>query len=144
LTTSANAQNVPARGGSNALANVIVDNSGVVTLQLLNAGTGFVVGDYLYGSVYTNGSPTIQQSIILAKVQSVLNQTGETWLGNYFDTALLNYSLMEAVTYIKGEQDTVLEYQKRADDAMALLKQLGDAKEQGDAYRNGLPKYKVI
>ena len=144
LTTEQNAQNVPARGGNNALANVIVDNSGIVTLQLLNSGTGFVVGDYLYGSVYTNGSPTITKSIILAKVESVLNPYGETWLGDYFDTALLNYALMEAATYIKAEQDTVQEYQKRADDAMALLKQLGDAKEQGDAYRNGLPKYKVI
>jgi len=144
LSTINNAQNVPARGGSEAIANIFVDNSGVVTLQLLNPGTGFVVGDYLYASLYTNGSPTQKVITGVAIVQSVLNPNGETWLGNYFDTALLNYSLMEAVTYIKGEQDTVLQYQKRADDAMALLKQLGDAKEQGDAYRNGLPKYKVI
>jgi hypothetical protein len=50
---------------------------------------------------------------------------------------------MEAATYIKAEPDTIQQYQKRADDALALLKQLADAKEQGDAYRNGLPKYKV-
>jgi hypothetical protein len=144
ITTLENAQNVPARGGSDALANVIVDNSGNLTIELLNAGTGFVVGDYLYASVYTVGSPTIKQNIIVAVVQTVLNPRGETWLGDYFDTALLNYALMEAITYIKGEQDTVALYQQRGDNALALLKQLGDAKEQGDAYRNGLPKYKVI
>jgi hypothetical protein len=67
----------------------------------------------------------------------------QTWLGDNFDTALLNMSLMEAITYMKGEQDIVLLYKTRADEAMALLKQLGDAKEKGDSYRDGLPKYPV-
>ena len=67
----------------------------------------------------------------------------ETWLGDNFDTALLNACLMEAITYMKGEQDMVALYKLRYDEAMALLKQLGDAKEKGDAYRNGLPRYPV-
>jgi len=33
---------------------------------------------------------------------------------------------------------------KNADDALAILKQLGDAKEKGDSYRDGAPKYKVV
>ena len=69
---------------------------------------------------------------------------GQTWLGENFDTALLCGTLMEAITYMKGEQDMVALYQKRFDDAMSLLKQLGDAKEKGDSYRDGLPKYKVV
>jgi len=69
---------------------------------------------------------------------------GQTWLGENFDTALLNGTLMEAITYMKGEADMIALYQKRFDDAMALLKQLSDAKEQGDSYRDGLPKYKVV
>jgi len=69
---------------------------------------------------------------------------GATWLGDNFDIALLNYCLMEAITYTKGEQDMVALYKTRAENAMVLLKQLGDAKEKGDAYRDGLPKYKVI
>jgi hypothetical protein len=69
---------------------------------------------------------------------------GATWLGDNFDIALLNYCLMEAITYTKGEQDMVALYRTRAENAMVLLKQLGDAKEKGDAYRDGLPKYKVI
>jgi len=66
-----------------------------------------------------------------------------TWLGDNFDVALLNATLMEAITYMKGEQDLVVLYKQRYDEAMALLKQLGDAKEKGDSYRDGLPKYPV-
>jgi hypothetical protein len=46
---------------------------------------------------------------------------GQTWLGDNFDTALLNMCLMEAITYMKGEQDIVLLYKNRADEAMSLL-----------------------
>jgi hypothetical protein len=70
--------------------------------------------------------------------------SGTTWLGDNFDIALLNYSLMEALTYMKGEQDMVALYKSRAETAMVLLKQLGDSKEKGDSYRDGSPKYKVI
>jgi len=69
---------------------------------------------------------------------------GTTWLGDNFDTALLNYCLMEAITYMKGEQDMVALYKTRAENAMILLKQLGDAKEKGDSFRDTPPKYKVI
>jgi len=68
---------------------------------------------------------------------------GTTWLGDNFDTALLNGTLMEAITYMKGEADMVAIYQGRYVESMALLKQLGDAKEKGDSYRDGMPKYKV-
>ena len=68
---------------------------------------------------------------------------GTTWLGDNFDTALLNGTLMEAITYMKGEADMVAIYQGRYVESMALLKQLGDAKEKGDSYRDGTPKYKV-
>ena len=67
----------------------------------------------------------------------------DTWLGDNFDTALLNGTLMEAITYMKGEPDMVALYKARYDEAMALLKQLGDAKEKGDSYRDGMPKYPV-
>lgn len=67
----------------------------------------------------------------------------QTWLGDNFDTALLNGVLMEAITYMKGESDMLALYQGRYQEAMMLLKQLGDAKEKGDSYRDGLPKYPV-
>jgi hypothetical protein len=62
---------------------------------------------------------------------------GTTWLGNNFDSALLYGSLLEAYTYMKGEQDVINQYQKRYDEALGLLKQLGDGKDRQDAYRNG-------
>lgn len=62
---------------------------------------------------------------------------GTTWLGNNFDSALLYGSLLEAYTYMKGEADVIAQYQKRYDEALALLKQLGDGKDRTDSYRTG-------
>jgi len=39
--------------------------------------------------------------------------SGNTWLGDNFDTALLNGTLVEAITYMKGEQDMVNLYRTR-------------------------------
>lgn len=69
---------------------------------------------------------------------------GNTWLGDNFDSALLYGTLLEAYTYMKGEQDVINQYQKRYDEAMLLLKQLGDAKERQDAYRSGQVRYPVV
>jgi hypothetical protein len=66
-----------------------------------------------------------------------------TWLGNNFDSALLYGSLLEAYTYMKGESDMVALYKQRYDEALALLKQLGDGKDRQDAYRSGQVRYKV-
>ena len=44
---------------------------------------------------------------------------------------------------MKGEQDIINQYQKRYDEAMILLKQLGDAKDRQDAYRSGQVRYPV-
>jgi hypothetical protein len=69
---------------------------------------------------------------------------GTTWLGNNFDSALLYGSLLEAYTYMKGEADVIAQYQKRYDEAMFLLKQLGDGKDRRDAYRNGQVRVPVV
>jgi hypothetical protein len=63
--------------------------------------------------------------------------TGTSWLGDNFDSALLNATLMEALTYMKGEQDMLALYKNRFDESMFLLKQLGDGKNRQDAYRSG-------
>ena len=68
---------------------------------------------------------------------------GQTWLGDNFDSALLWGSIVEAYLFLKGEQDLIAVYQKRYDDSLALLKQLGDGKDRGDAYRNGQVRYPV-
>lgn len=62
---------------------------------------------------------------------------GQTWLGDNFDTALLNGTMMEAITYMKGDKDMVDLYQNRYVQAIGLLKNLGDGKQRMDAYRDG-------
>jgi hypothetical protein len=68
---------------------------------------------------------------------------GQTWLGDNFSSVLLYGSLLEAYTYMKGEADVIAQYQKRYDEAMGLLKQLGDGKDRQDAYRSGQVRYPV-
>lgn len=62
---------------------------------------------------------------------------GTTWLGDNFDSALLNGALIEAIRFMKGEQADVANYEKLYLQAIALLKQLGDGKQRMDAYRDG-------
>mgnify|MGYP000116569431 FL=1 len=68
---------------------------------------------------------------------------GTSWLGDNFDSTLLYGSLLEAYTFMKGEADVIAEYQKRYDEAMAMLKQLGDGKNRQDMYRSGQVRYPV-
>ena len=63
--------------------------------------------------------------------------TGETWLGDNFDSALLNGSLVEAIRFMKGEPDMVAMYKEMYLQSVALLKNLGDGKQRTDAYRTG-------
>ena len=68
---------------------------------------------------------------------------GRTWLGDNYDPVLLYGALVEAYTYMKGEQDMMLYYQKKFDDALMQLNRLGTGLERGDAYRDGQAKIKV-
>jgi hypothetical protein len=68
---------------------------------------------------------------------------GTSWLGDNFDSVLLYGSLLEAYTFMKGEQDVIAGYQKRYDEAMAMLKQLGEGKNRQDMYRSGQARYPV-
>jgi hypothetical protein len=62
---------------------------------------------------------------------------GTTWLGDNFDSVLLYGSLVEAYTYMKGEQDMMALYDAKYKEALALAKRLGDGMERQDAYRSG-------
>ena len=62
---------------------------------------------------------------------------GTTWLGDEFDSALLNGALIEAIRFMKGEADMIAEYGKFYVQAVGLLKNLGDGKLREDAYRSG-------
>ena len=62
---------------------------------------------------------------------------GTTWLGDNFDSALLNGALVEALRYMKGEAADTAVYDKLYLQALTLLKNLGDGKQRMDAYRDG-------
>lgn len=68
--------------------------------------------------------------------QSIVT-AGTTWLGDNFDTVLLYGSLVEAYTYMKGEQDMMALYNQKYMEALQLAKRLGDGLERSDAYRSG-------
>jgi hypothetical protein len=62
---------------------------------------------------------------------------GTTWLGNEFDSALLNGALVEAIRFMKGEPDLVALYERLFVQTLGLLKNLGDGKLREDAFRSG-------
>ena len=63
--------------------------------------------------------------------------SGQTWLGDNFDSVLLYGSLVEANTFMKGEADMTALYNGKYNEALALAKRLGDGMERQDAYRSG-------
>jgi hypothetical protein len=68
---------------------------------------------------------------------------GTTWLGDNYDPVLLYGSLVEAYTFMKGEQDMINLYNSKYMEAMAQLKRLGDGMERQDAYRSGQYRQQV-
>ena len=66
-----------------------------------------------------------------------ITTTNTTWLGDNFDSVLLYGSLVEAYTFMKGEQDIISLYDTKFKEALALAKRLGDGMERQDAYRSG-------
>lgn len=74
--------------------------------------------------------------------QSIVT-AGNTWLGDNFDSALLNGALIEAIRFMKGEPDIIANYEKLYLQAITLLKNLSDGKLRQDMYRSGQPRIKV-
>jgi len=66
-----------------------------------------------------------------------------TWLSDNYDPVLLYGTLVEAYTYMKGEQDMVVLYNTKFAEALTQLKRLGDGLERQDAYRSGQARMPV-
>jgi hypothetical protein len=79
----------------------------------------------------------------VSMADTVLNPAGTTWLGDNFDSALLNATLVEAIRFMKGEPDMVQFYERMYMQSIALLKNLGDGKQRMDAYRDGQLRIEV-
>ena len=60
-----------------------------------------------------------------------------TWLSINAELAMLYGSLVEAYTYMKGEQDVMAMYNQRLQEALLGVKMLGEAKETTQNYRVG-------
>jgi hypothetical protein len=108
----------------------------------------------LFGPTTTNSTPPVitnELSLILGPTPSAaytvelhfyyypesIVTAGQTWLGDNFDSVLLYGSLVEAVTFMKGEADIVALYDGKYKEALGLAKRLGDGMERQDAYRSG-------
>tara|TARA_Y100001938_G_scaffold145137_1_gene221171 strand:+ start:608 stop:1249 length:642 start_codon:yes stop_codon:yes gene_type:complete len=62
--------------------------------------------------------------------------SGTTWLSTNAKNTLLYGSILEGYTYMKGEPDLMALYEKRYEQALARLKELGEAENTRDAYRD--------
>jgi len=105
----------------------------------------------LFGPTITNGSISNELSVILGPTPDAayyvelhyyyypesITTAVTTWLGDNFDSVLLYGCLVEAYTFMKGEQDILSLYDTKFKEALALAKRLGDGMERQDAYRSG-------
>jgi len=115
--------------GNSATATIVVSGGMVASVTLVGKGCYYAIGDAL--------TATITGGTVAITVATINNQFGETWLGDNFDSALLNGVLYEAITYTKGDADMQALYKDRFTQAIASLKNLGDGKLRMDAYRDG-------
>ena len=63
---------------------------------------------------------------------------GTSWLSTNAEIALLYACLIEAYIYMKGDANVMQMYNERFMEALSRLKNLGEAQETIDEYRNGL------
>ena len=99
------------------------------TLTIVVPGQSFTVGETVTGS----------SSSATGVVVSVTSDTTTSWLSKNAPNALLYGSLVEAYTYMKGEADLMQFYEQRFQVELSRLKDLGEARENTDAFRRGLP-----
>lgn len=67
-----------------------------------------------------------------------------SWLGDNFESVLFNAVMVEAIRWLKGEEDMVQMYLDQYRQSLTLLKNLGDGKQRQDAYRNGQLRTQVV
>ena len=65
--------------------------------------------------------------------------SGTTWISTNAPFALLYGSLVEAYTFMKGEPDVIQNYYGLFTQYLERVKDLGEARENTDGYRVGLP-----
>jgi len=127
--------------GSGATAIVVIYGGVPSSITIQNGGVGYSVNDVL--NIYP-GDIGGTGTALTATVLSVANPVGTSWLGDNFDSALFNATMVEAIRFMKGEADMVALYADAFKQSLALLKNLSDGKLRQDAYRSGQVRTQVV
>ena len=110
----------------------------ITTISTITSATVFVItlptGAFTVGETVTGGT-----SGATGVVVSISADTTLSWLSENAPNALLYGSLIEAYIFMKGEADVMKMYSDRFSESLIRLKDLGEARENMDAYRMGLP-----
>lgn len=138
----------------------VIDNTTGAYEYLLNKDVNFIRQAFPYPAV--SGKPTHyayfdQNTFIVGPTPNAsysvelhygyypesIVTAGTTWLGDNFDSALFNGSMVEAMAFMKAEPDMIALYNERYIQSIGLLKNLGDGKLRQDAYRDGQVRVEV-
>lgn len=85
-----------------------------------------------------NSDYTVEIHYYYRPASLTTDNSGSTWISTNAPDALLYACLIEAYTFMKGENDLIQLYTARFSEAMSRLKIYGESQENTDAYREGL------
>jgi hypothetical protein len=117
-------------GSTSSSTTTILTKANNTSMNVIVPLNAFTTGETITGSK-TGATTTISSQTL---------DTTTSWLSTNAMNAMLYGSLIEAYTYMKGEADLMTLYEKRFQEEIMRLKDLGEARENSDAYRDGLPK----
>jgi len=128
---------VGASGSFSTTETITGSTSGVTTtISALPSSTTMTV--VVPSGTFTNGETiTGSTSGATTTVTSTGADTGVTWLSENAELTLLYATLVEAYTFMKGENDMLSLYNNRFMESLSRLKNVGEAKEISDEYRTG-------
>ena len=130
-STSSFAVNETITGASSgATATISSKNDSTNQITIVVPTTAFTNGETITGG--TTGASSA--------ISAISGDTTTTWLSTNARNAMLYGALYEAYIFMKGEQDVLVMYEKRFNEELMRLKDLGEARENADAYRQGLPR----
>ena len=115
---------------SGATAKISSKNDGTNQLTIIVPTTAFTSGETVTGGTTGHSSA----------ISAISSDTTTTWLSKNARSALLYGALYESYIFMKGEPDILTLYEKRFTEELMRLKDLGESRENADAYRQGLPR----